>query len=232
MIMAEGIWDSYNSRLNAKGTTKRGVKHKRLSRYIDRKLPHNLSYHTAFVNGVERELAIINREHYDLKTVISLPGEDIDGGSMIEWLDEFWVVVSKDANNEVYTKVVMQQCNYLLKWIEVIDGEPVVMEQWCYVSDGTKYLTGETPNSYNETRTSLGDSRVQMVIAKNEYTSQFSRSSRFIIDDVDFNTKEVLAYRLTKPFKLTGVFTGQGVYGFVLAEVNTEETDYVSRCYA
>jgi hypothetical protein len=121
----------------------------------------------------------------------------------------------------------MQQCNYLLKFIVINDDkEPEIIERWCYVSDGTKYLTGETPNAYTDNSISLGDSRISMVIAKDQHTTMFTRENRFIIDDPDFiGSKHALAYRLTKPFKLGGVFNGRGVMGFVLSEVNTEDDD-------
>lgn len=68
-----------------------------------------------------------------------------------------------------------------------------------------------------------GDSRIQITIARDEYTKRLDREARFLVDDPE--TETVLAYRLTKPFKLTGVFNNQGVYRFVLSEVTTENTD-------
>ena len=68
-----------------------------------------------------------------------------------------------------------------------------------------------------------------MTITRDEYTSKFKRESRFIIDDYDAD--EPLAYRLTKPLK-TGSTYGElgevnGVYKFVLAECNREDTDNI-----
>lgn len=50
-----------------------------------------------------------------------------------------------------------------------------------------------------------------------------NRESRFLIDDYD--SHNILAYRLTKPFKLGGSFNGTGVLNYVLTECNTEDTD-------
>ena len=216
-------WDSYNARLEAKGGTLRGARLQRESNYINRKLPDSLSYHTALVNGVEQQLAIINSDNLEIKTVISLPGEDILNGSLVEWAENYWIVVREDPNKELYTKTIMQQCNHLLKWITLNENVPEIIQRWCYISDGTKYLTGETVSSYNDNGMSLGDTRISMLIARDSHTVKLNRNNRFIIDDID--SERPLAYRLTKPFKVGGVFNNRGAMGFVLTEVNTEDDD-------
>lgn len=214
------VWDTYQSRLSARGETKRTVRVNRERSYLNRKLPDNLSYHMVRVGGEERQLAVINSDSLDRKTICTMPGEDILGGTVVEWAGNHWLVVAKDANNELYTKASMLQCNYLLRWIAE-DG--IIVERWCVISDGTKYLTGETISSYNENGMSLGDTRISMIIGRDEYTVQLNRSQRFLIDDYDSGS--VLAYRVTKPFKLGGVFDGEGAMSFVMTEVNTEADD-------
>lgn len=84
-------------------------------------------------------------------------------------------------------------------------------------------LTGETMSSYNENGMVLGDTRISCTMSKNKYNTQFSRDTRLLIDDYESNS--VLAYRITKPFKIGGVYNGKGAMRFVLTEVNTEDTD-------
>jgi hypothetical protein len=62
-----------------------------------------------------------------------------------------------------------------------------------------------------------------MSLPRDEYSLQLHRDHRFLIDDYD--SKTVLAYRLTKPFKLGGVYGNEGAMTFVLTEVNTEDDD-------
>lgn len=215
-----GMWDSYQSRLASRGSSKRDVVLQREQDFLRRRLPDHLSYHTAVVDGQERELAIINSDNLEQKTICSMPGEDILGGALVEWAGAHWLVTERDANNEVYTKAIMQQCNYLLRWI-ANDGK--IVERWCIISDGTKYLTGETISSYNENGMSLGDTRVSLTIARDAYTIQMNRSTRLLIDD--YESGNVLAYRITKPFKLGNVYNRHGAMSFVLVEVNTEDDD-------
>lgn len=213
-------WRSYDSRLSVRGATKRDVVLNREKAYLRRKLPSSLSYHKTIMNDVERELAIINSDNLHQKTVCSMPGENITSGSLVQWCGRHWLVTDVDPNNEVYTRGIMLECNHLLRWIAA-DG--TIVERWCIVSDGTKYLTGETISSYDKNGMSLGDTRIAVSIARDEYTLQLNRDHRFLIDDEESET--VLAYRLTKPYKIGGVYGGEGVMTFMMTEVNTEDDD-------
>lgn len=213
------VWSSYQARLAAKGTTKREVRLNREKDYLTRKLKDTLSYHTVLVNNMERNMAIINSDNLNQKTLCSLPGEEFDSGSLVFWENNYWLVTQVDANNELYTKGTMLQCNHLLRWV-ADDG--TIIERWCIVEDGTRYLTGEVTAMY-DIKLHTGDARISITIPRDEYTVKLGRDRRFLIDDPDSET--VLAYRLTKPFKTGSVYNGKGVLVFVLTEVNTEDDD-------
>lgn len=68
-----------------------------------------------------------------------------------------------------------------------------------------------------------GDSRISLTMPRDSYTIQLNRDSRFLVDD--YGSPNVLAYVVTKPFKLGGTYNGKGVLGFVLQECPIEETD-------
>ena len=211
-------WGLYQERIGVKGTTKREALLKRETRMLKSKLPDGLSYHNVLINDVEQNVEIINTDNLDTKYIISLPGEDIDCGSTVEWMDNHWLVIEKDANTEIYSKAKMLQCNFLLKWV---NDNNEIQEQWCIVEDGTKYLTGEYEDrNFIVTR---GDSRISMIISKNSETLKFNRESRFLIDDPE--SGEQLAYSLTKPLKVGQIYNGKGVYAFVLQETATTEND-------
>ena len=211
-------WSAYQARMAANGTNKRDAVKRRECAFLNAKLPTSLSYHKLTIDGQPRELAVINSDNLNMKTLCTMPGEDLPHGGLVHWMDNYWLITEKDANNELYAKGTMQQCNYLLRWVAA-DG--TIVERWCIITDGTKYLTGEYGD--NEYIVVRGDSRVSLTIAKDEYSIQLNRESRFLIDDYD--THDILAYRLTKPFKLGGSFNGSGVLNYVLTECNTEDTD-------
>lgn len=212
------VWDTYQTRIEAHGTSKRNAAFIRETHFFGTKLKDGLSYHQVLIDGRPQDVSIINSDKLNEKKMCSLPGEDIKCGSLVDWEDNHWLVTEKDAGNEIYTRVKLLQCNYLLKWV---DENDIIREQWCHIEDGTKYLTGEYEDrSFVVTR---GDSRVAMTIAKNQHTVKFGREHRFLIDDPDAVDK--LAYLLTKPLKVGKFYNGEGVYHFVLQEVVSTEND-------
>lgn len=217
------VWDSYNARLHANGATLREAQFNAESRYLTDKLPHSLSYHTVQIDGRTQNLAVINSDDLNKKTLLSMPGDDIENGALVHWMDSYWLVTEKDANNELYARATMLQCNHELKWVS--DGG-IIVRQWCVVEDGTKYLTGETQGSYNDTDLYTGDTRITLRLPRNRYTVKIDRSSRFLIDDPGApNGENIFAYRVTKPYKVGGVYNGKGVMAFVLTEENTTVYD-------
>lgn len=228
------VWDVYEDRLSASGSTRHDASLIREKRLLLNRTSESLSYtevkvftedngyniHTneAQSRAIIQNVSIINSDNLNEKTLITLPGEDMDVGSLIYWEDNHWLVTERDANIKVYTKVKLEQCNHLLRWI---NDKHEVMEQWCIIEDGTKYLTGELEDrKFIITR---GDSRIAMTISRNDETVKFGRSNRFLIDDPDSPQK--LAYLLTKPLKLGGVYNNKGCFKFVLQEVTSTADD-------
>lgn len=211
------VWNKYDAK-HIRSTDRRDNLLKKEQRFLRSKLPDNLSYHSLLINGEDRNAAVINSDNYDIKTLCSLPGEDLPHGGTVLWMNNHWLITERDANNEVYTRCKMRQCNYLLRWIAE-DG--TIQERWCIAEDGTKYLTGEYGDNYFILN--RGDTRLALTITKDEYTLKLKRENRFLIDDYGSDT--VLAYRLTKPLKLGGSYDSTGVLFFVMTECNTEDDD-------
>lgn len=130
-----GVWDTYESRVSARGGTKRGAALRRETRMVGTKVKDNLSYQTVTIDDVAQEVAVINSDNLNEKTIIALPGEDIGHGSLVYWMDNYWLITERDANTTVYTRAKMMQCNHLLKWVS---DDNTIHEQWCIIEDGTK----------------------------------------------------------------------------------------------
>lgn len=227
-------WSIYQNRIDAHGDSKRNASFAREVRYINSKLPDNLSYHKvdiyqreygfnitseiAVQHCISQNVAILNSDNLNEKTICSMPNEDIPLGSLVFWMGNYWLVTERDANTTIYTRCKLLQCNHLLKWVTNNDE---IIEQWCVVEDGTKYLTGEYEDrNFVVTR---GDSRISVQLAKNKHTCVLDRENRFLIDDEDSPHK--LAYLLSKPFKKGATYNGEGTYNFVLQEVTATEYD-------
>ena len=228
------IWDVYQDRITVHGGDKRNASLLREVRLLNTKLPDSLSYQSVEIypqeygynigseesaeHCVTQNVAIINSDNLDEKLIYSLPSEDIELGSLIHWMDNYWLVTERDANTTVYTKAKLIQCNHLLKWVT---DDHEIIEQWCIFADGTKYLTGHYEDK--DFFTARGDARTSIQLARNKHTLKLGRSNRFLIDDPDAPHK--LAYLLTKPLKGTLIYNNQGTYSFVLQEVQTTEYD-------
>lgn len=214
-----GAWDAYKSRIQINGKTSREESLLYEKWYFSDRSKDGLFYHTVKINGETVNLNIINSDNLNEKMIYSMPDETFPCGGYMEWAGNIWLITEKDANDEVYTRGKVLQCNHLLKWIDPETRE--IHEQWCVVEDGTKYLTGELEDrSFIVTR---GDSRISVQIAKNRYTAAFNRECRFLIDDPDSPHK--LSYLLTKPLKTGLTYNGEGTYKFVLQEVTATEDD-------
>lgn len=218
--MMSNMWSRYEARMEARGRTQRQESLRREQYLLSHKLSSSLSYHTAIVDGVETEVAIINSDNLDEKLIYSMPGGDFKLGVTVDWANNHWLITEKDANNEIYTKAKLLQCNYLLKWIEVVDNTPKIIEQWCVIDDGTKYMTG----TYQDRLFIVvnGDTRIALTIGRNEHTAKFNRQTRILVDDPISDSKQ--SFKLTKPLKVGKRYNEEGCYEFVLSEANT--TDY------
>ena len=147
-----GVWDIYEDRINNSGATKREAFLKREQRNLNTKVKDSLSYQAVTVYTQDnsynisseeaqkksfiQDVTIINSDNLDEKTLITLPGEDMDCGNIIYWDGNYWIVEERDANTTIYTKTKLRQCNHLLKWVDPESKQ--IVEQWCYIEDGTK----------------------------------------------------------------------------------------------
>lgn len=128
-------WKRYSSRSQAHGATRRDTALKQECRWLNTYLSSSLSSHPVVLDGLESEVIILDSDNLNIKTICTYPGQTIRNGGMVVWNDHYWLITEVDANDEVYAKGIMQQCNYLLKWINQ-RGE--VIERWSIVEDGTK----------------------------------------------------------------------------------------------
>lgn len=206
--------ERYQFRMRAKGAIPRESWLKNTQAWINTKLPASLSYYTAEIDGEERQCAIISSRHDTMKKIITMPGEHLTNGTYVKWADEIWLITSVDPQSEVYQTGSMTQCNYLLKWV---NNKGEVISRWVIALDGTKYLTGE----YDQNTMTLGDSRLQLTMPRDDETVLVNRGARFLIDDPDAD--QPMAYELTKVNRSGSVYGGHGVFVHMLSEDNRQD---------
>lgn len=221
-----GIWKTYEARLgvsdNYNDDPRRDASVDRARAVLRRKITASPSFHKVRINGSEQGVSISDTEEMNIKTAFSMPGETLKHGAVVEWsdtgVDTFWLITDIDMSNGLYTRAKLQRCNYILKWI---DDRGNVVSRWSIVEDGTKYLIGEKSSEMM----TVGDARIAVTVGKDKDTDKLVRGQRFLIDDLD--SPQVLAYQITKPNKLYSVYNGEGVFRFILNEVNLTDNDNV-----
>lgn len=185
---------------------------------IGKRLLDSPSGHAVVIDGEDRRVGIIGRSQLDEKWITSMPGETLPHGGLVDFSNAVWLIVELDVEKEVYQRGIMQRCNHKLRWINK-DGK--VIEKWCIVEDGTKYLIGEKVVSLM----TVGDSRIAITVGKDEDTIELGRGARFLIDDPD--VEEPSVYQITKANRFFNTSDDRGVFRFILNEVALTPQDHV-----
>jgi len=214
------VWSTYEARFASGdyGTDPEwAVAKDRIQSEMQRKFIRSLSFKRVKCAGKDMHMAIVDvSDDFSTKKIFSMPGEILPHGSLVEWEDSFWLITELNAHKELCSEGKMRRCNYYLKWI---NSKGDIIGRWSVVEDGTKYLIGER----QEDMMTIGDARMAVTVGKDAETSQISRGKRFLIDDMD--SKDVLAYEVTKPNKMFNVFNGKGVFRFIMGETNLTDND-------
>ena len=215
------VWDTYRERMGYSGTNTHDfwVKHARSS--LARSLVDSPSCKKVLVNGEEQIMSIMRHAEQGYKKIASMPGGTLKHGGLVDWANSKWLITDVDADDTIYQRGIMRRCNHILRWVSSKTGE--IREKWCVVEDGTKYLIGERTREF----LTIGDGRMAVTIAKDKDTVELQRGLRFLIDDED--SEFVTAYQITKSNKLFDVYNGEGVFRFILNEVQLTDNDDVTR---
>lgn len=214
------IWEDYESRRTIIGRSKhdKRVEHTRLS--MKRRMLDSPSCRMVKINGKDQVVMIVHKAELNQKKIFSLPGEHLVHGGIVDFCDSKWLICEMDGDNIIYDKAIMKRCNHVLRWINK-DGE--LIERWCVVEDGTKYLIGEKQKQF----ITIGDARIAVTLAKDVETMRLERGARFIVDDPDADEK--LVYEITKSNRMYNMYDGIGVYRYILHECTLEDGDNISQ---
>lgn len=129
------VWDNYDRYREALGHSKREKQLLSLIKTERRRMLDSLSCRQVKINGVDQTVVITHSADMDVKKIYSLPGEHLEHGAIVDFANNKWLITEMDADNIIYDKAMMQQCNHILRWIGK-DGK--LKEKWCIAQDGTK----------------------------------------------------------------------------------------------
>lgn len=131
---------------NAKSTTsKQQVELYEIKKNIDLGFEDTVDFHSVTVNGISQDLLIVHMtsEKYK-KSIKSRPDETFNLGDVITWNGLNWIIIEVDADSQIYTKGVMIQCNYTLKFQlsnGTVQSVPALFESKSSSLDQTNVLT-------------------------------------------------------------------------------------------
>lgn len=137
-----GGWDLYERYRDTLGRTKREMWVQHTRDTVARKMLASPSYRLVQINGIDQAVCITHTAEYDQKKIYSLPGEHLEHGGLVTFAENKWLITEMDADNLIYDRGIMQQCNHILRWI---GRDGTVKEKWCYVVDGTKLGLWSSP---------------------------------------------------------------------------------------
>lgn len=144
----------------------------------------------------------------DQRSVLSIIGACATK-SYMKYKDMFWLMVSAPDDNKIYEKVIVQSCNWKLKW-QNTSGETI--DRWCITSRLT--TVGVDENKVIQ----VGAKQLKIWIPYDTETIKIRESKRFYIDN---NTETPTPYIVTLENTTEHVKNGHGYLEFVVKETAT-----------
>ena len=149
-------------------------------------------------NNNDINLIIDSTETASVKNFKALNREPIDYGDYIIWNGIYWIVNSRDYDDEVYVRGQMTQCNYKLKW----QNESLeTIERWAVFSIVTRYNEGV----YKGRQIDDIQSTISVILPGDSETCKLKRNKRFL---ADIYTEEPYAWEITQRDVLSNNYSG------------------------
>lgn len=188
----------YAIRLKQRGNNAR----ERALHYLKNDLLSNednmLSMKQVIWNNNDVKLIIDSTETASVKNFKALNREPIDYGDYIVWDDRYWIVNSRDYDDEVYVRGQMTQCNYKLKWQnESLD----IIERWAVFAIVTRYNEGV----FKGRQIDDIQSTISVLLPGDDETIKLKRNKRFL---ADIYTEEPYAWEITQRDVLSNNYSG------------------------
>ena len=175
------------------------------------------------INGVPSKLLVVKTAKADVKKASVKPDATLSYGDIIGWLGTYWIVDELDADNRIYNKGKMRQCNLLLKWMS---ESGAVISRYCVFGDAAKFSDGVKQTSQITTV----DSTLTIRIRTDSEVAKLKHNSRFLIGNPAF-VYEMLrsgthppAYELTKAVPVSDTRNGAGYTDLIVKETEYSDT--------
>lgn len=165
-------------------------------------------------DAVQPLLVSKNKSVITQKRIIAYPGQTFYRGDVVDCYRCKWLIIDVDANREIYTRGVMQQCQQEIKWQDVETG--VIYARWA---------TMEKPyfsNLEEENQISVSTREFKVQMRYDAETSKIDIGKRLMLEIIDGKPK---TYRITSVDSMTERYVQDDeITGFVV--INIEQDAY------
>ena len=210
----------YRKIQNAYGATSlRDAKTQQIKMDLNNDFDKPLDCFTVLVDGVAKDLTIIETNNLDEKKIKARPNTSFKSGQVVEWMDWYWLITKVNRRNDIVTNGKMKECTYHLYW-QNESGE--IIDKWAFVANASSYSNGESGNA----TITLSANQFLVVMPKDEDTINL-RHTRMFIDNCT-NDKPT-PYKLTRPDNVSADYgIGNTYYIFTLDQRNDENDKKVT----
>ena len=129
-----------------------------------------------------------------------------NAGMYITYDNIFWLITSQPRNNKCYEKVVIEQCDWNLKW-QNDSGD--IIERWCITSRQSSVGIDENKVI------ALGSGELKILIPYDSETIKIRKGKRFYIDN---NTESPIPYEVQLVNTTSFVKNGNGYLEIIVKE--------------
>lgn len=185
--------NQYRELLNAHGSNQRDRVINKSQHDMNLLGPVSPSYKDVLIDSVPRKVNIISSTVTNQKIFHTVPGEDFNIGSIMEWSNSHWLITERDAEDDITVRGKIQICQKEIKWQDDTTGE--IVARWATVEK--PYYSNLKENNY--IAYSTREFRVQMPF--DEYSSKLNIDKRLMLEVINGEPK---TYRITSIDQMTG----------------------------
>ena len=133
---------------------------------------------------------------------------EISDYKYVKYKGSIWLIMNEPADNCIYDKCVLHQCNYILKWL---DKDRNVIYYPACIENASQYNTGEDGNKI----VMLGNNQYMASVSLDDTTASISRTLRLF---VDYNKVAPIPYKVSRPDTVAYSYGSNRVMQLILSE--------------
>jgi hypothetical protein len=146
----------------------------------------NFEYETTIKGIIQNNVPNTQTKGSERQLLVNIG--DIQDYKYVKYDNAIWIIMTNASNNKIYEKVVINQCNWILKWQ---NAQYEICQSPCYVTNASQYNSGEISNK----TVSIGYNQFLVYVSTDNDTLSLSRDNRMFID---YDMQKPTPYKITR----------------------------------